>query len=1674
MLYLINKRLFAVLTCLVLLSMNPLSGQALTLTSTGQTGTSGSNWSLSSNTITVTGNADINVSVINNHLSGNSLTITGASTITQSAAISWSTNQTLTLRATGNITINNTITATGSAAGLNLYFGGSNASTAPTAGTFYALVQRSRSKIQLTGLNPQLRIGNTLYTVYNSLSALSTAMASSTSATRAALGSDITLSQTYSSSVFDITFQGIFDGLGNVIDGLTIRNSGGASTKNNLGLFSQFQGATVRNLGITNINIQTSSTAADATGSEYRIGGLVGNVGNSSLSTGYSNTAYTTTIEGVWSSGNISTANNFGTDNVSSGDRQKFYFAGGIVGSHNNGTMNLTRSYSTANVSTAGSYTDNLGIGGLVGDIGINTSILQPHAIATSSQLVCTINKSFTTGSLISGTYNRYYGTGGVVGVVFTAGSTFEDCYSWGSAVSNASFGGLIGWAETGGTIRRSYTTQSTVGAGGAFSSAQNCYNSVTSTSPTTGTTLPTGFGSTEWSKAAGERPILNDLETAPIPLYVRVTTGGSSNFGNLNIAYTIVDASGNLITLATLGLSTPTGTPVFTITNITPAGTYNDVSYITGLTLTGTNAALYTLKPFPTTTPATHTITCPGTCNTYTITYNGNSHTGGAVPSVTTFATSGTIASKGTLVRYGFEFIGWNTAANGSGTNYAEGSTYSTASNLSLFARWRKVPYQVCTYTELTNAITAATDGDTISVNCNIVATAATTISKTLVINGNGYTISVPVPGLDDMGRYSLSPSAFRVFTFTGSKTITINNLTIKGGSISDNGGAINISSTNTVRLNNCTVSNSLSSFGGGGIVNSGVLYLNNSYLRRNAASWGGGILNTGSSRTYVESSTMVENRSTSTSGGGGAAECQSGSIIYFNNSTLSNNQSTEIGGAINNYQGTIYFVNSSATGNVAFGSYSGGAIGNNGGNVHIVNSLFAHNYRRTTGSVTSPTGYVLDDVVAFSAQSNVRMYYSIHHASLPGGMGTTSNNINYTGNADGSNNTIFSGGLLSRITDNSGNEIGDQIFRPFLYENQGSVAPTLKSGSFVSIAGNKGTPTRFSNNNNSSPAIAYYNGTAWVNIIGTSATNQLVTTDQVGQSRSNTAPSRGAIEAELSKTLYIVKVNNSSGGNGTINGGTIYGDVYESGTSLTLTAVPNASYSFTRWDYVSGGTGTASTSNPYIFTVTGNVTLIPVFTSLSAGQYTITYVGNGHTGGTIPTGGTFSGTQTIAADGSMTRDGYKFTGWNTNSNGSGTSYAAGTSYSTVSNLTLFAQWTEILWKGSSSTDFSTASNWNINDVPINSSFAIAHDAVNDLQLSSNMTVNFVKFYNTTRDVILGNNTLTTTSVSGYSADRYIKTNGTGRLKMNVASGASTLYPVGNSAYNPVTITNKNAAADDFSVLVVDEVYENGSSSGTALTQPRVRRTWNINKTNSNTGSGVDFLFNWNSGEVSGTITTARLFHYGTRWAKQTGTSSSTATSFTYTGYTGSFSPFAIGDDVQALPVTLLYFNCHANENKGNLLRWATATELNSKQFEVERSTDGKIYQTIGTISAAGNSLTTRTYEFIDKSTLGNMAAYRLKMIDEDGSFKYSDPCVVLNHESGSNKTLIYPNPSHGSFTIETEAPGQFKIVDAFGRVVKQGDISGKTSISGLMPGVFFITLQTAENRHTQKLVVK
>ena len=159
------------------------------------------------------------------------------------------------------------------------------------------------------------------------------------------------------------------------------------------------------------------------------------------------------------------------------------------------------------------------------------------------------------------------------------------------------------------------------------------------------------------------------------------------------------------------------------------------------------------------------------------------------------------------------------------------------------------------------------------------------------------------------------------------------------------------------------------------------------------------------------------------------------------------------------------------------------------------------------------------------------------------------------------------------------------------------------------------------------------------------------------------------------------------------------------------------------------------------------------------------------------------------------------------------------------------------------------------------------------------------------TKKLTLGNFNATIATIQEASTSSYVVTNGTGKLISNVNFN-SKLFPVGTTTtYNPVTISNNTGTVDNYSVGVSNTVLANGTSG--ALLNNVINKTWTINKTAANTaGTGSNITFEWNSGDVVGTVNTPKLFAFvsGTGWVEQNnaGSITSTATSLTYSGYRG------------------------------------------------------------------------------------------------------------------------------------------------------------------------------------------
>jgi hypothetical protein len=104
--------------------------------------------------------------------------------------------------------------------------------------------------------------------------------------------------------------------------------------------------------------------------------------------------------------------------------------------------------------------------------------------------------------------------------------------------------------------------------------------------------------------------------------------------------------------------------------------------------------------------------------------------------------------------------------------------------------------------------------------------------------------------------------------------------------------------------------------------------------------------------------------------------------------------------------------------------------------------------------------------------------------------------------------------------------------------------------------------------------------------------------------------------------------------------------------------------------------------------------------------------------------------------------------------------------------------------------------------------------------------------------------------------------------------------------------------------------------------------------------------------------------------------------------------------------------------------VRWSTASEYNSRGFAIERSFDGTIFTEIDFVKGAGNSKSTLQYSYqdVDVFTKKQLVYYRLKQVDVDGSFTYSDVVNVKQEQIQTEQIAVYPNPIVNDVTVELE----------------------------------------------------
>ena len=624
----------------------------------------------------------------------------------------------------------------------------------------------------------------------------------------------------------------------------------------------------------------------------------------------------------------------------------------------------------------------------------------------------------------------------------------------------------------------------------------------------------------------------------------------------------------------------------------------------------------------------------------TYTVTYNANGATSGVVaPAVTNVDYAFYLdTNSGNLVKPGYSFGGWNTLANGTGTNYASGARYTPTADVTLYAKWNALPAFTITFNG--NGITSGTAPASLT---NVYSTATLPGVGTMVKSGStfaGWNTAADGLGIAYAAGETLTPQA-NLTLYAQWTSIAISTLTY------DANGATSgsVPAAATAAATYVVIDSNTGSLAKTGYVFSGW----------NSAADGSGTNYTGGNNFLLNANTtfyakwILANYTVTYSAngatGGTAPSAATGvsisTTVPANSGSLVKAGYTFVGwntlasGLGTDYAaGSTFYPTSSTTLYAKWTAlptytitYSGN--GSTGGGVPVAQSGI---YASTT----------LDN----NSGALVRAGYFF------GGWNTA---------ADGSGTTYSAGSTYTPSANITLYAFWSAIPTYTLtYDGNlktGGVTPAVQTGitSTATVAGNTGSLVRLGYRFDGWNTAANGSGTAYI----------------AGDS----------ISLSADTTLYAVWVSVPTftltySGNGQTTGSVPLA-VTTSNSSIVLSdninVMTKTNYTFTGWNTAANGTGTHYAVGAS-FPISANTTLYAEWTPQ---PYTITYNGNGNTSGSVPAATTAAGTQVVSANtGGLALGGYAFSGWNTAADGSGTNYAAGSNITPTANTTLFAKW--------------------------------------------------------------------------------------------------------------------------------------------------------------------------------------------------------------------------------------------------------------------------------------------------------------------------------------------------------------------------------------------------------------
>jgi len=453
-----------------------------------------------------------------------------------------------------------------------------------------------------------------------------------------------------------------------------------------------------------------------------------------------------------------------------------------------------------------------------------------------------------------------------------------------------------------------------------------------------------------------------------------------------------------------------------------------------------------------------------------------------------------------------------------------------------------------------------------------------------------------------------------------------------------------------------------------------------------------------------------------------------------------------------------------------------------------------------------------------------------------------------------------------------------------------------------------------------------------------------------------------------------------------------------------------------------------------------------------------------------------------------------------------------------TLTNMDAGADWVSSsafnTWIGSESNSWSVAANWSSGTAPAatdnvglykwdlgNETFVSGTPTVNNLLFSSTASPSLTTGFTVNGNLVLEKNI----DLNGQTitlSNTGVLVEGSGVL--SGASGKITSGYLDISSASSYNVAGFGAIISTGISLGICQ-FKRGHTEQTQNGNKSILRYYDLatNMSGKDKGVGHTLVFTYLESEINGIVeeklTLVRSTNTGTDWAIMGGTVDALNNTVTLTNISDVSGRWTLADSDHPLPVELTSFSSETFNGRVKL-NWSTATEVNNYGFEVERSLSShssslnghslsKVWETIGFVAGSGSSNSPREYSFENKIEISGKYSFRLKQIDNDGKFVYSNEIEVEAANVPTEYSLLqnYPNPFNPSTVISYQLPVKsfvsLKLYDITGTeiatLVNEMEEAGvynyelRIRNSELVSGVYIYMLKAGEFVSTKKLVL-